>query len=109
MISSDFDVYLDQGQNRLIYTRDQCVAADLSALFFLHVIPVDVDDLPEHRQQYGFDNLDFRFDDYRLPHRCIAAHPLPDYAIAGIRTGQYGERDDGSYENFWEAEASFAE
>ena len=109
MISSDFDVYLDQGQNRLIYTRDQCVAADLSAPFFLHVIPVDVDDLPDHRKQYGFDNLDFRFDGYRLPHRCIAAHPLPDYALAGIRTGQYLERDDGSYENFWEAEASFAE
>ena len=109
LISSDFDVYLDQGQNRLIYTREQCVAADLSAMFFLHLIPVDVDDLPDHRKQYGFDS--FGFDGHWIPQRerCVAAHDLPDYAIAGIRTGQYRVRDDGSYENFWEAEASFAE
>ena len=110
-ISSDFNVYLDQDQSGLIYTREQCVAADLSAMFFLHVIPVDVDDLPDHRQQYGFESFNFRFDDYRIPQRerCVAAHDLPDYALAGIRTGQYRKRDDGSYENFWEAEASFAE
>ena len=109
LISSDFDVYLDQGQNRLIYTREECVAADLSALFFLHFIPVEVDDLPDYRQQYGFDSTGFRFDDYRLPQhaRCVAAYDLPDYAITGIRTGQYVERDDGSYQNFWEAEYHF--
>ena len=105
-IRSRFNVYLDQDQNRLVYTRDQCTGADLSANFLLHLIPIDVDDLPDHRKQHGFDNLDFRFDDYRVrhPERCIAARQLPDYAITGIHTGQYVVREDGSYENFWEAE-----
>ena len=105
-IRSRFNVYLDQNQNRLIYTRDQCTGADLSANFLLRLFPVDVDDLPDHRKQHGFDKLDFRFDDYRVrhPERCVAARPLPDYAITGIRTGQYVVREDGSYENFWKAE-----
>ena len=105
-IRSRFNVYLDQDQNRLIYTRDQCTGADLSAPFLLQLIPVDVDDLPDHRKQHGFDSFVFRFDDYRVPHRrrCIAARPLPDYAITDIRTGQFVVREDGSYENFWEAE-----
>ena len=105
LISSDFNVYLDQDRNTLIYTREQCAGADLSAMFFLHLIPVDVDDLPSYRKQYGFDNLDFAFRDHRLVEGgvCVARRDLPDYAIAGIRTGQYVERDDGSYQNFWEA------
>ena len=47
--------------------------------FFLHVIPVDVDDLPDHRKQYGFDNLDFRFDDYALPLIPVDVDDLPDH------------------------------
>ena len=79
--------------------------------FFLHLIPVDVDDLPDHRKQYGFDSLDFRFNDYELPltERYIAVRELPAYDIAGIRTGQYVVHEDGSYGNSWEAEAAFAE
>ncbi len=79
--------------------------------FFLHLIPVDVDDLSDHSKQYGFHNLGFRFNDYKLPltERYIAVRELPAYDIAGIRTGQYVVREDGSYGNSWEAEASFAE
>ena len=79
-------------------------ATDVS--FFLHFIPVDVDDLPDHRKRHGFDNLDFRFNDYALPltERPIAVRELPGYAIAGIRTGQFIANDDGSYINIWEGE-----
>ncbi len=75
----------------MILTRDQCTGADLSAMFFLHLIPVDVNDLPGHRKQYGFDNLDFTFRDHRLIEGgvCVARRELPDYDIAAIRTGQY--------------------
>ncbi len=74
--------------------------------FFLHFIPVDVDDLPDHRKRHGFDNLDFRFNDYALPltERPIAVRELPDYAIAGIRTGQFIANEDGSYTHPWEGE-----
>ena len=58
-------------------------------MFFLHLIPADVDDLPEERRQYGFDNLDFAFYGLTAGGFCEATRELPDYAIATIRTGQF--------------------
>ena len=79
--------------------------------FLLHVSPVDVDDLPDHRKQHGFDNLDFRFDNYRIPHRArdVAVRELPAYDVGSIRTGQYLVGADGSYTNLWEREIRFDE
>ncbi len=79
--------------------------------FFLHLIPVDVGDLPDHRKQHGFDNLDFRFNDYELllTERPVAVRELPDYAIARIRTGQFLANEDGSYTPLWEGEIRFDE
>ena len=73
--------------------------------FFLHLYPVDVNDLPDHRQQHGFDNLDFRFEDYELPitEPPMAMRQLPRYDIARIITGQY-VREEGGDTRFWEAE-----
>ena len=81
-------------------------------LFFLHLVPVDVDDLPDHRKQYSFDNLDFRFDDYKLPligPPVVAVRELPDYAITRIRTGQFLVNEDGSTTHLWEGEIRFDE
>lgn len=86
---STFDVYLLDDD--LVYVREQCAPEDTDAWFFLHLTPVDPDDLPGARQEHGFDNLDFRFGTRgaRFDGRCVASVRLPDYAIAGIRTGQY--------------------
>ena len=63
-----------------------------------------MNDLPKHRQQYGFDNLDFAFRDHRLPiGKCLAERPLPEYAISEIRTGQDVPVDDG-FNNLWKGE-----
>ena len=88
-ISGDFDVY--PIENQLLYVREQCAPYDTATWFFLHLEPVEVKDLPEQRQQYGFDNLDFRFDQYgnRFGALCWAVVPLPEYGIAAFRTGQY--------------------
>ena len=79
--------------------------------FFLRLIPVDVDDLPDHRKQYGFENLDFSFGDYELPltGRPVAVRELPDYDIARIRTGQFLANGDGSTTRLWEGEVRFDE
>ena len=84
-----FDIYLDG--NKLIYRREPCAPADAAARFFLHVIPVDGDDLSEDRWLAGFDNLDFDFAGRGAISggKCLAAAPLPDYPIARIRTGQH--------------------
>ena len=88
-VDADFALYLQD--NRLIYLRETCAAADTAAGFFLHIIPADISDLPAERQAAGFANLDFAFDRWGGPFdgKCLAAVPLPDYPIATIRTGQH--------------------
>ena len=65
--------------------------ANTEAMFFLHVVPADVADLPAERQQHGFDNLDFDFDEHGMlfDGKCLATVSLPGYPIVSIRTGQY--------------------
>ena len=102
VIRSDWDVYLVE--NSLIYKKEQCTPEDAEPTFFLHLDPVDMNDLPEHRQQHGFDNLDFTFRDHRHSiGKCLAEVPLPEYAISEIRTGQYVRVDRG-YNHLWKGE-----
>ena len=77
---------------------------------FLHVVPVDADDLSEDRKQQGFIQLDFRFKNHILRHgkQAVAAVALPDYGIARIRTGQFVS-GEGDKKLLWEAEADFRE
>ena len=101
-IRSDWEVYLVG--NSLIYKKEQCTPEDVEPTFFLHLAPGDVNDLPRHRKQYGFDNLDFAFGNHRIPIKgevCAAGRVLPDYAIAAVRTGQYtgeGRIWEGSFD-----------
>ena len=88
VIRADYDVYLDG--KRLVYVREECGDEDDDAMFFLQLYPVDVADLPNHRQPHGFDNLDFDFLRFGFrDRRCTALLILPDYALAAIHTGQY--------------------
>ena len=109
LIRSDFDVYFIE--NRLVYVKEQCVEDDIAATFFLHVYPVDADDLPGHRKQYGFANLDFGFDRHGaiFDGICLADVQLPEYAIAEIRTGQYAQVDGGFIKNLWGDEIHIVE
>ena len=98
---SVFDIHLRE--NTVSYLKSPCGTADVRAPFFLHLVPEDVEHLPAHRRQYGFDNLDFyyrRFAPLAFGGMCIAQRPLPDYPIVRIRTGQYTP-DDGP---IWQAE-----
>ncbi len=87
--SGIFDFYL--ADNKLHYVREQCRARDTADRFLLHIIPADVTDLPEERREYGMDNRDFAFAGRGayFDGKCMATVELPDYPIAGIRTGQF--------------------
>ena len=106
VIRGKFDVSL--GENILLYSREPCAPADISDKFFLHLIPADRDDLPDNRQQYEFDNLDFNFAQAGIisEGKCIARVLLPDYPITRIRTGQYIPE---SGQVVWKAETSVEE
>ncbi len=84
-----FDIYLSMGS--LIFVKDPCVAEDTGPIFFMHLVPADVEDLPSSRQQYGFDNLDFAFQLHGLRQvgRCMAVRALPEYDVVSIRVGQF--------------------
>ena len=90
-IQGAFDVHLDASGRRLFYVRSPCRADDVTARFFLHVFPVNADDLPPDHQKFGFDNLDFGFHSQGvMAHkRCAAVRQLPGYTIGSIRTGQF--------------------
>ena len=84
-----FDLYAID--NRLLYLRETCAAADTAAAFFLHIVPEDTADLPAERQAAGFahSGFDFARQGGRFDGKCLAAVALPDYPIAAIRTGQH--------------------
>ena len=98
VIESTFDVYLHERELTWL-KRDGCGPADTEAIFFLHIVPVDTNDLPPWRRRYGFDNINIGFDFDRagasLDGQCLAVAALPGYAIDSVRTGQYvpGEGD----------------
>ena len=98
VIRSSFDVYLDGG--RLVYVKRECGDEDVDAWFFLHVYPVDAEDLPAPRRPHGFENLDFVFGRHGLRGggRCAAARALPGYGIASIHTGQYVPGQDPDWD-----------
>ena len=105
IIRSDWDVYLVE--DRLIYAKDQCTPEDAEPTFFLHLVPVDVNDLPSHRKQHGFDGFNFYFRNHLLIKEgiCVARLELPDYAyaIAAVRTGQF----KGEGKKIWEGSFTF--
>lgn len=102
LIDSVFDVYISD--NDIIYARQPCHTDDTNHPFFLHIIPDNLDDLPDHRTT-SFDNYDFDFADRGVvsDDKCLAFVNLPLYDIAGIRTGQW---DPLQEHHFWIEEAA---
>lgn len=99
VVRSAYDLYLDG--RTLAYAKSPCSREDGAARFFLHVTPMNADDLPDDRKPHGFDNLDFSFESrgVRFEEKCMVSVDLPSYPIAEVTTGQFagGER-------LWEAE-----
>ena len=92
-----FDLY--ELDNRLIYLRESCAAADTAAAFFLHIVPEDPADLPADMRAAGFAHRGFAFDRRggHFDDKCLAAVVLPDYPIKEMRTGQHIPGQD----NLW--------
>lgn len=91
IISSKYNVYLQQRDNTLIYLNRNCTPKlEQNSRFFLHIYPVDSSDLPLNRKQAGYEFKDSRWDFYTQgTDACIATFSLPNYSIERIVTGQY--------------------
>ena len=100
-----FDVYL--AEDALFYVKEACEQVDVETPFFLSVFPVG-DDWNEDRESFGFNKLDFMlnrrgdwFGEEAEAAPCLAEVPLPRYAIAKIKTGQFVSGNAGA---LWEGE-----
>ena len=91
IIRSVFDLYFDKYTLKFFYVKEPCNRADIEPRFFLHTIPVDLNELPSNRKQYGFENLDFDFARRGMVFdgKCMSFTRSPAYAVASIRTGQF--------------------
>ena len=97
-----YDVYFDAGRGSLTYARAPCARTDMAARLFLHVVPVDADDLLYDLDGSGFDHLDFDLPaQARFDGKCLVTIRLPEYAVDHVRTGQT-ERKDGVWTPLWE-------
>ena len=117
VIRSNYDVYINE--TRLIYLHRSCSMTDIEHRFFLHITPVHVNDLPDHRKQFGFDSFNFNFtdrfifnepfsdDSFTFVHNdiCIAVRYLPQYDIQQIQTGQFTPETGP----IWEGEFTFGQ
>ena len=84
-----FDVY--RRKNSITYVKNPCSQPDIQARFFLHIVPINSNDLPDDRKQQSFDNLDFSFYEHvvRFDGKCMATVGLPAYSIERMVTGQF--------------------
>ena len=86
-----FDLYTYPGGRLLGYARNGCTPSDTRPWFFVHIVPVDVQELRANRRRHGYENRDFSFFDRGRQEGddCWAMVHLPGYEIARVRTGQY--------------------
>ena len=112
--SPDYDVHFfrnEVGRGELLYIRRECSAAERRGPeFFLHVHPVDTNDLHADRRRHGFENRDFgHLHFWQRDGKCYAVRPLPDYDITSIHTGQFRmhrTREGVRYDHVWEGSFS---
>ena len=100
-----FDIYADPARRALGYVKEGCTALDRMTKFFVHVYPVDVDDVGAARRRYGFDNLNFVFlmKGAWTDTRCWTKLELPAYPIARVHTGQFYKTGPDQYVQLWES------
>ena len=104
LIRSAWDVYLRD--NRLVFVDPRCRRGDGQALtrFYVDVDPADPRVLSADRAHAGHERRVFRlipWKHYKEGGGCVVPAQLPDYDVAGLRTGQIAP--DGR--RLWEAEA----
>ena len=100
-LRAPFDIHL---RERLIhYLKEPCPEAATAGRFFLHVVPLLAPDSSPAARPLGFANLDFWFGEHgaRFDGKCLAAVPLPDFAVGAVYTGRL---ENGTGPVVWRAD-----
>lgn len=93
IVHADFDVYVNESENKLLYVaplagRASCAPTNV----WLHVYPRRLSDLPQWQREYGFANQDFDLEKVGFVSggRCLAAVRLPGFDLGHLRIGELG-------------------
>lgn len=75
----------------MVYITAHCDFPEGFTPLYLHVYPVNVEDLPAGSREHGFENLDFVFSELGndVEGDCVVVRALPTYPVSRIETGQY--------------------
>ena len=100
--NSTHRTWLYQKEDSLYWIIDNKVEENRNEnmFFFFHAYTNETNALPIHRQQYGFDNMDFYFKDWEIPFELeeryrVAVRKLDvTYPITYIRTGEFDKEND---------------
>ena len=95
IVLGDLNVFLDRDKGKLLFVQAPNGAGPpvcRGAGVFVHFHPRRVPDLPTWRQQFGYDDASFDFESvgFDAGGRCVAAVPLPDFALGHLQTGLSG-------------------
>lgn len=92
---AEYNVYVNHADRSLIYVKEPCAAPVTRDAFFLLIFPESANDLPVEERSLGRANEGFLFYEFgsAFDGKCVAEVPLPEYEIAGIRTGQLKQLD----------------
>ena len=93
IIEADFD------GTRLVYLKEECGPTDIRGRFFLHLTPVDEQDLLKFRRRYDFEWRERGWYPQKVfgprggvklsGDRCLQVRHLPPWPLRSLRTGQY--------------------
>ena len=97
-----FDLHLDADTRTLTYVKEPCAPSDIAVPFFLHIFPERAEDIPRLGAAYESKDFDFRLNGAAFEGKCAGLVPLPDYPVAGVRTGQFGGEGE-----LWDAALAF--
>ena len=103
-IRSLFQIFIHE--NWLIYLKIPCSARELRNRFFLHITPVNAEDIAEELRHFGFNVYDFNSFDEGVGSAvfeggCLVVRSLPAYEFKHIFTGQVIREESPDGEIFW--------
>ena len=106
VVRSNFDIFMRK--RTLYYVRPRCISPNPRERFFLYIVPVNKNDLPQDRKQDGFDIRRTKFwkNGRIFDGKCMVTVALPQYKIASIRTGS---TIGNSTDEVWAEEFSLSE
>ncbi len=93
-------------ENLLVYMKSPCSYGELRNRFFLHITPVDEENVTPELEAFGFNVYDFYAYDEGIGSGafaggCVVVRPLPAYEIGKIYTGQVIREESPDGEVFW--------